>query len=351
MMLERSFEIDLFPGLLCDQKQNGRCWIYASLAPFRQKLNLPLSINYIYFFDQMRKANAFLEQIEASRGQDLSAPMLSAMLREPISTVGQWCYFASIVHEHGLVPLTAMPDTAATESSIPLTLALNTRLRLGAWELRNGKAEKPEILREIMDILRESLGAPPESFSYRAETFTPQSFYRNSGIDLTDYVTLIHHPSARWPSPCAYHETHDPVGRDPFLTLMSVDMEAIRRCTLRQLRDGEQVVVGADVRQESSRAEGELHLSGKRRLSKADAIAYRQINACHVMSIDGWASEGRWKVQDSHGLETGPDGHYVMTDDWFDAYVLSAVVRKEYLNLDLLSLLPDPVYMPKEERF
>lgn len=351
MMLERSFEIDLFPGLLCDQRQNGRCWIYASLAPFRQKLNLPLSTNYIYYFDQARKANVFLEQIEASRGQDLSDQSLSALLREPVSTVGQWCYFASLVEAHGLVPLDVMPDTAATENSVPLTRALNTRLRLGAWELRNVKAKKPQILRAIEEILRDYLGTPPEIFSYRGETITPQGFYRNSGIDLINYVTLIHHPSARWLSPCAYHETRDPVRRDPFLTLLSVDMETIKSLALRQLRDGEQVVIGADVRQESSRAAGELRLRGKRRLSKEDAVAYRQICACHVMSIDGWASDGRWKVQDSHGLDTGPDGHYVMTDDWFDAYVLSAVVRKEYLNPELLSLLADPVYMPKEERF
>ena len=56
MMLERSFEVDLFPGLLCDQRQNGRCWIYASLAPFRQKLGIPFSTNYICFFDQLRKS-------------------------------------------------------------------------------------------------------------------------------------------------------------------------------------------------------------------------------------------------------------------------------------------------------
>ena len=43
MMLERSFAIDLFPGMLCDQRQNGRCWIYASLAPFRQKLGIQFS--------------------------------------------------------------------------------------------------------------------------------------------------------------------------------------------------------------------------------------------------------------------------------------------------------------------
>ena len=288
---------------------------------------------------------------EAGDSVFLNDPELTAPLREPTSTVGQWCYFASLVEAHGLVPLDVMPDTAATENSILLTWALNTRLRLGAWELRNGEADKAQILQEIEEILRDYLGTPPQRFQFQDRETSPQDFYRDSGIDMTEYVTLIHHPSSRWPSPCAYHEEKNADKRDPFLMLLSVDMETIKRCALRQLRDGEQVVIGADVRQESSRANGELRLHGKRRLSKADAIAYRQINACHVMSIDGWAPDGRWRVQDSHGLDTGPDGHYVMTDDWFDSYVLSAVVRKEYLNPDLLSLLAAPVYMPKEERY
>ena len=103
-MLSRTFDIDLFPGLLCDQRQNGRCWIYASLAPFRQKLDVQLSTNYVYYFDQMRKAKAFLAKIEEWKNRELNDPELSALLREPISTVGQWCYFASLVSAHGLVP-------------------------------------------------------------------------------------------------------------------------------------------------------------------------------------------------------------------------------------------------------
>ncbi|MBO5496264.1 MAG: hypothetical protein J5967_02585 [Oscillospiraceae bacterium] len=349
LMLSRTFDIDLFTGLLCNQKQNGRCWIYASLAPFRQKLGVQLSTNYVYYFDQMRKAEAFLAKIKKWKDRELNEPELSALLREPISTVGQWCYFASLVSAHGLVPLEAMPDTAAAENSLSLTRALQDALRYGAWELREGKTDSADIMGRIGSILREYLGQPPACFQLHNEVYAPLEYYRSSGIDLHDYITLIHHPSPRWPSPCAYHE--DKAASDPFLTLLSVDMETIKTLALRQLQNGEQVVIGADVRRESSRSRGELNLLETRRLPKVEAIAYRQINACHVMSIDGWASDGRWRVQDSHGLETGPDGHYVMTDAWFDAFVLSAVIRKDYLTPELLSLLTAPVYMPKEERF
>ena len=71
------------------------------------------------------------------------------------------------------------------------------------------------------------------------------------------------------------------------------------------------------------------------------------------MSLDGGSpGEDRWRALDSHGLETGPDGHYVMTSGWFDAYVLSAVIKKESLPPPLREVLERPaVYMPKTERF
>ncbi len=285
--------------------------------------------------------------MEVWRRRSLSDRALSDLLREPVSTVGQWCYFASLADRFGLVPLEAMPDTAAAADCLPFTLRLQDTLRRGAWELRTGQTDRESILRRAASVLRESLGEPPGHFSYQGEDCTPPELLRKSGIRLEDYVTLIHHPIRPWP--CAYHE--DRQASDPFLTLLSVDMETIRKLALRQLKDGMQVVIGADVRRERDRTAGELSLSGSSRLPKAEAIAYRQIRACHVMSIDGWSEDGRWKVQDSHGTDTGPDGHYVMTDSWFDAYVLSAVVRKEYLSPELLALLETPVYMPKEERF
>lgn len=125
-------------------------------------------------------------------------------------------------------------------------------------------------------------------------------------------------------------------------------------------RAGEQVVIGADVLWQSSRPLGvldtDLYDWGGLTLSKAEAIESKQINARHAMSIDGAAADEngvpqRWKVQDSHGGETGSDGHYVMTDGWFEAFVLSAVIRKKYLSPELAKLLEHPVYMPKDERF
>lgn len=364
--LSREFSLALWHGALTDQKQSGRCWIYASMNALRQKIverygleDFHFSTNYVYYYDQLEKSKAFLERMAELRHVPLSDPELSDLLRSPISSVGQWSYFAVLAQGHGLVPLSTMPNTAASEDGTKLTLNLSQRLRAAARELRNSNdIERVEtsVIKDIAEILQDALGKPPEQFEWDGKPYTPRTFFHEfCDVDLGSYVMLIHHPSDRWPVNHAYHEEPNPDKRHPYLTMLSVDMETIKSLALRQLQSGEQVVIGCDVRHAGSRMAGELSTEkyGMPLLSKEDALQYREIRACHVMSIDGAEpTAGRWRVLDSHGLETGPDGHYVMTDVWFDAYVLSAVAKKEYLPSALREVLAKPaVYMPKTERF
>ena len=364
--LSRDFSIDLWHGSLTDQKRSGRCWIYASLNALRQRTaercgieDIQFSTNYVYYYDQLEKSKAFLDRMILLRDVPLAGQEVSDLLRQPISSVGQWCYFAMLAEKYGLVPLSAMPDTSACADGTKLTFMLIGRLRAAAQEMRTSKnvAEtKEKTLTDIAALLQESLGTPPDQFLWNGAECTPLRFLQSfCGVNFQDYVTLIHHPSDRWPVNRAYHEELEPDKRNSCLTLLSVDMETMKALALRQLQGGEQVVIGCDVRHSGSRAAGELSVEayGAPVLSKADAIRYREINACHVMSLDGVEpGEDRWRVLDSHGLETGPDGHYVMTGRWFEEYVLSAVIKKEYLPPALREVLAKPaVYMPKTERF
>ena len=347
--------IDLWDGILEDQKRSGRCWIYASLVPLRLKTGIRFSTNYIYYFDQLEKSRAFLNRMREKRDVPLHDPELSELLREPVSSVGQWCYFAALAEQYGLIPRSVMPDTEATEDGTRLTRLLNERLRYGAKRIRAGE-NASETLHEVEAVLREQLGTPPEGFEWDGIAYTPMSFFwKRCRVDFHESVMLMHHPSEHWPVNFAYHETETPERRAPLLTMLSVDMDTIKALALRQLREGEPVVISCDVRHCGSRKDGLLDLAlgnGLPQLSKAEAIVFREINACHVMCIDGMTSDGRWRVQDSHGPETGTDGHYAMTDAWFDAYVLSAVVKKEYLPQALRDALENPAfYMPKSERF
>jgi len=70
------FSVELESGKITDQKQSGRCWLFAGLNTMRfeimKKLNLKtfeLSQNYQMFYDKLEKANYFLESVIKTSGR------------------------------------------------------------------------------------------------------------------------------------------------------------------------------------------------------------------------------------------------------------------------------------------
>ncbi|KKF90421.1 aminopeptidase C, partial [Lactococcus garvieae] len=64
------FSIDLTKDKVTNQKQSGRCWMFAALNTFRHKMigqfkleNFELSQAYTFFWDKYEKSNWFMEQI------------------------------------------------------------------------------------------------------------------------------------------------------------------------------------------------------------------------------------------------------------------------------------------------
>ena len=72
--VRHTFSLELKQGDITNQKQSGRCWMFAALNTFRfevmRKLNLKtfeLSQNYTLFYDKLEKSNYFLESILVNR--------------------------------------------------------------------------------------------------------------------------------------------------------------------------------------------------------------------------------------------------------------------------------------------
>lgn len=83
-------------GPITNQRQTGRCWIFASTNVFRialmQRYNLEafeLSQAYLFFWDKLEKSNWFLEQIISTVDEDLDSRLVQHLLREPLSDGGQ----------------------------------------------------------------------------------------------------------------------------------------------------------------------------------------------------------------------------------------------------------------------
>ena len=47
----------------------------------------------------------------------------------------------------------------------------------------------------------------------------------------------------------------------------------------------------------------------------------------------------RWKLEDSYGTRAEFNGYYIMNDNYFDEFVLQAIINKKYLSSEQLELL------------
>ena len=55
----------------------------------------------------------------------------------------------------------------------------------------------------------------------------------------------------------------------------------------------------------------------------------------------------KWMVENSWGPNAGYQGHYIMTDEWFDEYMFRLVVDKKYVPQNILDILKQkPTMLP-----
>ena len=276
--MRHTFNISLEQGDITNQKQSGRCWMFASLNTMRfrimKKLNLKtfeLSQAYPLFWDKYERANWFFQNIIATANEPVTSRDVSFLLLDPLCDGGQWDMFRSIVKKYGVVPKDAMPETHCSSNTGDMDAFLTRFLRAGAKALRDmiaggaGKetlaAKQTELLAQFYRMLAICLGEPPKSFEARirdkddklalAGTFTPQEFFAEAvGMELDDYVSLISAPTADKPFGHAYTVSRlGNVEEDGGVRYLNLPVSELKRCAMEQLADDLPVWFGCDVAQ------------------------------------------------------------------------------------------------------
>ncbi|GCF93347.1 bleomycin hydrolase [Enterococcus florum] len=373
------FSVDLATGKVSNQKQSGRCWMFAALNTFRHKLlnsyhlkDFELSQNYTFFWDKYEKANYFYENILATASQEMTSREVAFLLQTPQQDGGQWDMIVSLFQKYGVVPKSVMPESSSSSNSRDLNHFLNKLLRKHAMILRNLveqqadgstiEAKRAELLQEVYQLLVISLGTPPEQFDfeYRDEEktyhldqqLTPQSFYdKYIGVDLDQYVSIINAPTADKPYNQSYTVSMlgNVVGGKP-VKYLNLDIESFKQLAIRQLSDGESVWFGCDVGQSSTRDSGIMALNAFEidqlvdvsfEMTKAERLDYGESLMTHAMVLTGVdivdGQSTKWKVENSWGEKVGDKGFFVMSDAWMDQYTYQIVVRKDYLSSEQLA--------------
>ena len=131
-----SFSVEVEAGKVCNQKQSGRCWMFASYNVMRleimKKLNLEnmeLSQNYPLFYDKLEKSNHFLECMLDTIDEPVNSRTVAFLLSAPVGDGGQWDMFRSLVKKYGVVPKEVMPETNASSATRELDGFLTKKLR------------------------------------------------------------------------------------------------------------------------------------------------------------------------------------------------------------------------------
>lgn len=373
-----AFNVEVDSGKVCNQKQSGRCWMFASYNVMRLKVmeklnldNMELSQNYPLFYDKLEKANYFLENILATLEEDLDGRVVSFLLTDPIGDGGQWDMFRSLTYKYGCVPKEVMPETEVSSRTLELNQYLRAKLRGYACELRKGYAsgkslatlreEKTGMLNTIYRMLAISLGEPPRTFTWETrdkdqkfvavKDITPQDFFREYvGMDLDDYVTVINAPTADKPYGRTFTVQYlgNVRGEQYPVKYLNLPMEDLKQLTIAQLKDNQCVWFGSDVGQFSDRKVGYLTTDALDvealfdttfPMSKAERLDYAASLMTHAMVITGVeldenAQPVRWKVENSWGDENGKDGYYVMSDEWFSEYAYQILLNRKYFSAE-----------------
>lgn len=373
------FSSDLATGKVANQKQSGRCWMFAALNTFRHKLlttfqlkDFELSQNYTFFWDKYEKANYFYENILNTAEQSVTSREVAFLLQTPQQDGGQWDMVVSLFKKYGVVPKSVMPESSNSSNSRDLNNYLNKLLRKHAVLLRQMVAEdateeeiqanREAMLQEVYNLLAISLGTPPETFDfeYRDEEknyhlkqgLTPQQFYDDYiGVDLDNYVSIINAPTEDKPFMKSY--TVDMLGNvvgGKQVKYLNLEMEEFKDLAIHQLEQGESVWFGCDVGQSSTRDSGIMALDAydvddlfdvDLTMTKAERLDYGESMMTHAMVLTGVDiindQAKKWKVENSWGEKVGEKGFFVMSDEWMDEFTYQIVVRKEFLTQEQLA--------------
>ena len=388
---------------ITDQKSSGRCWLFSGLNVLRAKMiseyNLgafTFSQNYIFFYDQLEKANLFLQGIIDTRKLPADDRKVDWLFSNPISDGGQFTGVSDLVMKYGLVPAEVMPETFSSNNTSLMAAQLKNILRQGGLRIRDAyyasgaaaqkgkKAEaadakvnaellkiKESVLTDVYRVLALCLGVPPTEFEWimrdasgnavSTGIYTPKSFYDKyvkSDLD-GNYVMLMNDPTREYGK--VYEIDYDRHVYDGKNWLyVNLPIERIQEVAIASIKDDTAMYFSCDVGKFLNADRSLLDLANydyeslfgvKIDMDKKQRVQTHASGSSHAMTLiavdikDG--KPQKWMVENSWGADRGLHGCVVMTDEWFSEYMFRVVAEKKYIPSDILEMLNQkPILLP-----
>lgn len=381
---------------ITDQKSSGRCWLFTGLNVLRSQImaehdipELELSQSYNFFFDQLEKANLFLQAIIDTSSLPSDDKNVEWLFQHPISDGGQYTGLSDNLMKYGIVPKSAMTETYSSSNSAKMGRTVSRKLREEGLRLRRMAADnvspeeitaaKEKALGDVYRILALTLGTPPTEFTWarkdkegkviETRTYTPQEFYATfAGNNLKDdYVMLMNDPTREYYR--LYEIDYDRHAYDGSnWTYVNLPADDIKKMAIESIKGNEMMYFSCDVGKFLDRERGLLDTANHDYeslfgvtfgMDKADRIRTFDSASSHAMTLvavdlDESGKPLKWLVENSWGPGAN-DGHLIITDRWFDEYMFRLVVNRKYVPSETLKILRqtptklpawDPMFSP-----
>lgn len=365
-----------------NQKSSGRCWMFTGLnvlrANFAKENNnekvVEFSQSYLFFYDQLEKANLMLQGVINTAKKPLDNPEVQFFFKNPVSDGGTFCGVADLVEKYGLVPMSVAPETYSSENTARMGKIISSKLREFGLELRsmveNKKTNadiqkrKNEMLGTVYRILAMTLGEPVKQFTYafkdakgkivgEEKQYTPQSFYNETvGKQLNGSFIMVMNDPHR-PYYKTYEIEYDRHTYDGHnWKYINLPMQDIASMAIASLKDGKKMYSSYDVGKQFDRQRGFSDTKNydygslfdtSFTMNKEQRIATFDSGSTHAMTLtavdlDANGNPIKWKVENSWGADNGHNGYIIMTNRWFNEYMFRLVVDKKYVPENILKL-------------
>ena len=374
------FSVETPSQSIHDQKSSGRCWMFSGFNVLRSKfarihkdtLNVEFSQAYLFFYDQLEKANLFLQGTIDNAKKPIDDTRVQFFFKNPINDGGTFCGVADLAEKYGLVPMSVQPETYSAENTSRMAKLIASKLREYGLELRemvskgkNAKAvekRKTEMLATVYKMLARTLGEPVKTFTYAfkdksgkttglAKEYTPLEFYKETvGGPLNGTFIMAMNDPRR-----DYYKTYE-VEYDRHTydghnwKYINLPMEDIAKMAIASLKDSTKLYSSYDVGKQLDRKRGYLDtenfdygslLDTTLPMNKADRISTFDSGSTHAMTLtavdlDEQGNPKKWKVENSWGANYGQKGCLIMSNRWFNEYTFRLVVDKKYVPENIL---------------
>jgi len=381
---------------ITNQKNTGRCWIFAALntirVPFMKHLNIEdfeFSQGYLFFWDKLERCHFFLNNVVevTKRNEPVDGRLFSFLLHDPTQDGGQWDMIVNLISKYGLVPKKCYPETYCSEASLRLNSILKSKLREYAKAIKekiNDGASDGEVATLIdtqMTAIYRIIGI---CLSIPNDVFTWTYYDKNKGYHSVGPIT-----------PKEFYDTHvkpifnveekvclvtDPRPTNPFGKIYTVDclgnmvggrlciynnqpVDLLMELAAKSIKDGEPVWFGCEVSKRFASKQGiqdlNIHdfnlvfgVDVQKTMTKADRLLYGESAMTHAMvftavSINPDGEISKFRVENSWGEDRGEKGYLVMTREWFTEFVFEVVVDKKYVPDAVMDVFKqEPVILP-----